>query len=278
MESKEINILIIVEGPLFISAYNKLSEKLKEKYPKIHLYSISPRENYEEDLNKLKHINFDILTCRPLFDKLTTDILNIFPSIKWMHSLAAGIEKLISINSLWNNDNIILSNSRGAYSECLGEVGITSMMYFSYNIYSYVEKMKNKEWPFRLNKMLNKKKLLIIGYGNNGVCLAKKAKAFNMKIFSVKKNINGDYYGKEYVDEIYTLENFPAKIINEADYIYPTLTEINETINIFDLNFFKKMKKNSIFMNFGRGKAVAEDDNMEALKNNLIRGAILDVT
>ena len=44
------------------------------------------------------------------------------------------------------NDKLIFSNSKGAYSEALGEVGITSMMYFSYNIYSYTEYMKNKEW------------------------------------------------------------------------------------------------------------------------------------
>ena len=278
MTSEEINILVIVEGPLFIAAYNKLNEKLKEKYPNIHLYSLSPKENYEEELNKLKNIKFDILTARPLFVKLTTDILKTFPTIKWMHSLAAGIEKLITINSLWNNDNIILSNSRGAYSEALGEVGITSMMYFSYNIYSYVEKMKNKQWSFGLNKMLNKRTLLIIGYGNNGICLARKAKAFNMKIIGVKKNIHENYPGKEYVDEIYTMENLPDKCIYEADYIYATLPETNETINIFDKNFFKKMNKNAVFMNFGRGNAVVEEDIVEALQNNLIRGALLDVT
>ena len=279
MESKEINILVIVEGPLFVAAYNKLEKKLKEKYPNIHLYSLSPKENYEEELNKLKHIKFDIFTARPLFVKLTTDILKTFPTIKWMHSLAAGIEKLFSIDSLWNNDNIIFSNSKGAYSECLGEVGITSMMYFSYNLYSYVEKMKNKEWSFRLNKMLDKKTLLIIGYGNNGVCLAKKAKsAFNMKIIGVKKRINEDFPGKEYLDEFYTLDNLPDKAINESNYIYATLPSTKETVNIFDKNFFKKMNKDAVFMNFGRGDAVVEEDIVDALENNIIRGALLDVT
>ena len=279
MESKEINILVIVEGPLFETAYKKLEKKLKEKYPNIHLYSLSPKGNYEEDLNKLKNIKFDIFTARPLFVKLTTDILKTFPTIKWFHSLAAGIEKLFSIDSLWNNDNIAFSNSKGAYSECLGEVGITSMLYFSYNLYSYVEKMKNKEWSFRLNKMLDKKTLLIIGYGNNGVCLAKKAKnGFNMKIIGVKKRINEDFPGKEYLDEFYTLENLPDKVINESDYIYATLPSTNETTNIFDKNFFKKMKKDAVFMNFGRGDAVVEEDIVEALENNIIRGALLDVT
>ena len=278
MNSKELNILIIVEGPLFLSAYNKLEKKLKEKYPNIHLYSLSPKEKYEDDLNKLKDIKFDILSARPLFVKLTTDIIKTFPTIKWMHSLAAGVEKLFPIESLWNNDNIILSNSRGAYSEGLGEAAMTSMMYFSYNIYSYVEKMKNKQWSLGINKKLEKKTLLIIGYGNNGVCLARKAKAFNMKIIGVKKNINGDFPGKEYVNEIYTLDNLSDKTINEADYIYATLPETKETIHIFNKDFFKKMNKNAVFINFGRGNAVVEDDIVEALEKDVIRGALLDVT
>ena len=275
---KEINILIIVEGPLYIEAFNKLEKELKEKYKNIKLYSITPKENYENELNSIKNVKFDILVGRPLFVKLTKDVLNSFPSIKWMHSFAAGIEKLIKIDSLWNNDNIILSNSRGAYSEAMGEVGITSMMYFSYNIYSYVEKMKKREWSFGLNKKLENKTLLIIGYGNNGVCLAKKAKAFNMKIIGVKNNITDSYYGKEYIDEIYTLKNLSDKTINEADFIYATLPATNETENIFDKNFFKKMNKNAVFMNFGRGNAVVEDDIIDALENNIIRGALLDVT
>lgn len=278
MDSKDLNILIIVEGPLFISAYNKLEKKLKEKYPNIHLYSLSPSEKYEDDLNKLKNIKFDILSARPLFIKLTTDIIKTFPTIKWMHSLAAGIEKLFTIDSLWNNDNIILSNSRGAYSEALGEAGITSMMYFSYNLYSYIEKMKNKQWSLGINKKLQNKTLLILGYGNNGVSLAKKAKALDMKIIGVKKNIKDSFPGKEYLDEIYTLDNLPDKSINEADFIYATLPETKETIKIFNKDFFKKMNKNAVFMNFGRGNAVVEDDIVEALENNIIRGALLDVT
>ena len=73
-----------------------------------------------------------------------------------------------------------MSNSRGAYSEALGEAGITSMMYFSYNLYSYIEKMKNKQWPLGINEKLQNKTFFILGYGNNGVFLSKKAKALDM--------------------------------------------------------------------------------------------------
>ena len=74
------------------------------------------------------------------------------------------------------------------------------------------------------------------------------------------------------------MDNLPDKSLNEADFIYTTLPETKETIKIYNKDFFKKMNKNAVFMNFGRGNAVVEDDIVEALENNIIRGALLDVT
>ena len=279
MEPKELNILVIAKGPSFVYAYENLKKKLSEKYPNIHLYRIEPNENYKDELDKLKNIPFDILTGLPLFVPLTRDILSTFPTIKWFHSLAAGIEKLFKIDNLINNDNIIISNSKGAYSDSLGEIGITAMMYFSYHIYPYIQFQLKKEWTPLVNTTLFNKKLLILGYGNNGICLAKKAKiAFDMKINAVKKRISDNFIGKEYLENIYTFDNLPDEIINQADFIYATLPETKETVNIFDKNFFKKMNKNAVFINVGRGNAVVEDDIIEALEKNIIKGAVLDVT
>ena len=72
-------------------------------------------------------------------------------------------------------------------------------MYFSYNIYSYTESMKNKEWNRLKNKSLLDKTLLIMGYGNNGVCLAKIAKSgFNMKIIGVNRTKRDNITGKNF--------------------------------------------------------------------------------
>ena len=111
--------------------------------------------------------------------------------------MSAGIERFLKVDEISKNENLIFSNNKGAYSEALGEIGITSMMYFSYNLYSYVEKMKNKEWSISTNKTLYNKTLLIMGYGNNGVCLAKIAKAgFNMKVIGVNRTKRDDVPGK----------------------------------------------------------------------------------
>ena len=71
-----------------------------------------------------------------------------------IYSFVAGVERFLKIEKISKKDKLIFSNNKGVYSEALGEVGITSMMYFSYNIYSYTKYMKNKEWTTPRNKSL----------------------------------------------------------------------------------------------------------------------------
>ena len=280
MESKdlELNILVFGWNPEFKTVYEEEFKKIFKDYPNFHSYIIV--DNFEEELEKLKgSVKLDIVCSSPFFAKNVQYALKNFPTIKWVHSLAAGVDKFLKLDEISKNENLIFSNSKGAYSEALGEVGIAAMMYFSYNLYSYTEAMKNKQWSRSLNKTLYNKTLLIMGYGNNGVCLAKIAKpGFNMKVIGVNRTKRDDIPGKEYTDELYSIKDLPDKVINEADYIYATLPSNSETDNIFDKNFFNKMNKDAVFINVGRGNAVNEDDIIEALEKDVIRGAALDVT
>ena len=276
-KDQELNILVFGWNLDFKKVYEEGFKKISQEFPKIKNYIIV--NNFEEELQKIKDIKLDIICTSPFFSKYVDYALKNFPTIKWVHSLAAGVEKLLKLDGISKNENLIFSNSKGAYSESLGEVGITSMMYFSYNLYSYIEFMKNKEWSRPSNKTLLNKTLLIIGYGNNGVCLAKIAKlGFNMKVIGVNRTKRDDIPGKEYTDELYSIKDLPDKVIKEADYIYATLPSNSETDNIFDKNFFNKMNKEAVFINVGRGNAVVEEDIIDALENNIIRGAALDVT
>ena len=185
MESKEVNnielnILVFGWNTQFKKTYEDGFQSISKIYPNIHHYIII--NNFEEELQKIKDVKFDIILASPFFAKHVEYVLKNWPTIKWLHSFAAGVDKFLKFDAISKNENLIFSNSKGARSESLGEAGITSMMYFSYNIYSYTEYMKNKEWSRLQNKILLNKTLLIMGYGNNGVCLAKIAKGgFNMK-------------------------------------------------------------------------------------------------
>lgn len=80
-----------------------------------------------------------------------------------------------------------------------------------------------------------------------------------------KKNPDADQFGFKYVDM--------SELLNQSDFLICTSSLTNETQNLFDLKLFRKMKKDSIFINVSRGNLVNQEDLAQALKNNLILAA-----
>ncbi len=120
---------------------------------------------------------------------------------------------------------------------------------------------------------LQSKTLGIIGLGRIGKILAKRAKAFDMKIiYHNRKQILKTQEKKLGVK--YTTFD---KLITQSDIISVHVPHTKETNQMFDMKIFKKMKKASFLINTSRGKVVNEKDLAIALKQKIIAGAGLDV-
>ena len=120
---------------------------------------------------------------------------------------------------------------------------------------------------------LQGKILGIIGLGRIGKTLAKRAKAFDMKImYHNRKQISKTDEKK--LDVKYTTFN---KLIAQSDIISIHVPHTDETNQMFNMKIFRKMKKTSFLINTSRGKVVNEKDLTVALKQKIIGGAGLDV-
>ena len=120
---------------------------------------------------------------------------------------------------------------------------------------------------------LQGKTLGILGLGRIGRTLAKRAKAFDMKL---------TYYSRKRVSK--TREKTLGikyvafeKLITQSDIISIHVPHTKETDNMFDMKIFRKMKKSAFLINTSRGKIVNEKDLVTALKKKMIMGAGLDV-
>lgn len=121
--------------------------------------------------------------------------------------------------------------------------------------------------------------MVVVGYGNIGSTVAMTCKkAFGMKVIGVNKfpkMVTADE--KQWCDELVGLEEYD-RVIASADYVLGSLPKMLSTDNFFNgPNCFSKMKKTAVFMNIGRGTTVDEDDLADALYQNKIQGAVLDV-
>ena len=120
---------------------------------------------------------------------------------------------------------------------------------------------------------LQGKTIGILGLGRIGSTLAKRAKAFDMKIIyhnrkpvtkSKEKSLDAKYVSFE-------------KLITQSDFLSIHVPHTKETDKLFDMKIFKKMKKTAFLINTSRGKVVNEKDLAIALKKKIISGAGLDV-
>ena len=120
---------------------------------------------------------------------------------------------------------------------------------------------------------LQGKTIGILGLGRIGETLAKRVKAFDMKI---------TYHNRKHISKIrekalnVKYVSF-EKLITQSDFISIHVPHTKETNHLFNMKIFKKMKKSAFLINTSRGKVVNEKDLVTALKKKMISGAGLDV-
>lgn len=109
----------------------------------------------------------------------------------------------------------------------------------------------------------------IIGMGNIGRKVAKIADAFGCKVIFYSASGNSTCTEYERVD----LDT----LLKESDFLSLHCPLTDRTRNIIDKEALSKMKKSAILINVARGPVVNQEDLYEALQNDVIAGAGLDV-
>ena len=120
---------------------------------------------------------------------------------------------------------------------------------------------------------LQGKTLGIMGLGRIGKTLAKRAKAFDMKIIYHNRNRISRNEERKLGVKYVAFD----KLITQSDIISIHVPHTKETNQIFNMKILKKMKKTAFLINTSRGKVVNEKNLVTALKQKIIAGAGIDV-
>jgi len=109
----------------------------------------------------------------------------------------------------------------------------------------------------------------IIGLGNIGKTVAAIAKSFGSHV--VYYSTSGKNFNKEY--ESQNLD----QLLKESDIVSIHAPLNDRTMDLIDYKALQQMKRNAILINVGRGKIVNESDLAQALDEELIGAAFIDV-
>ena len=252
-------------------------EKIHDKG--LELLDKNKKFQYEiiEDISKENLIKelpkFDGVTLRVA--KLGNEILSKCKKLKVISRHGVGYDN-VDIKYLKSN-NIKLLITATANAVSVAEHVMYMILSLSKGITQYDQMVRSGQFRNAANKLLTfellNKEILIMGFGRIGKILIKRCLGFDMKV-----NVYDPFVEKKYIEEqggnkIEDLDLF----LKTADYLSIHMPLNDKTRNLINLNKLKTMKKNVIIINTARGGIINEKDLDEAVKNNIIFGAGLDV-
>ena len=140
------------------------------------------------------------------------------------------------------------------------------------NIKQEIDNMFQGYWQTTIGLELKGKMLGIIGLGKIGTQVAKVAKAFGMEVCAWSENLN-----LSHANELGILPMSKEDLLKNSDIISIHLVLGERYKNLITKKELEMMKKTSYIINTSRGPIINENDLVEALKEEKIAGAGLDV-
>jgi phosphoglycerate dehydrogenase-like enzyme len=114
----------------------------------------------------------------------------------------------------------------------------------------------------------------ILGYGRIGQAIARRARAFDMRICAIRRDV-----GRSADDDLDLLGGFEImdEVLRRADYLVIAMPATAETKAAIDKRALALMKPTAFLINVARAEIVDEQALYDALSRRAIAGAALDV-
>ncbi len=205
--------------------------------------------------------------------KVTAKVLANPGKLKGIARAGVGIDNIDVAEA--TRKGILVMNTPGGNTLSAAEHTVALMLAMSRNVVPACNSLKGGAWDRKkyMGNQLNGKVLGVIGLGRIGMAVVKMAQGLNMKILGYDPLAvppDAEKSGVEVIDDI-------EKIFREADYISVHVPRNEQTLNMIGAEQIKKMKPTVRLINCARGGIVNEDALYDALAENRIAGAALDV-
>ena len=255
-----MNVLILLAVPENIRMI--YTSKLADAFPELTIHTIDHHSKAGPYIGTTNVL----MTFGPL---VSPQLIEGASNLKWIQSLGTGMDGLVDQPAL--RDDVILTRIHGIVAP-MSESILGAMLALSRDMRRSFENQNRKFWERYPPRLLFGKTVGILGVGAIAEALAPRCKALGMRVVGISsapRIISG-------FDEIMPISQLKATA-PQFDYLVVLTPYSPVTHQIIDASVLEAMKPTSYLIDVARGGVLNESALIEALQQNRLAGAALDV-
>ncbi len=210
-------------------------------------------------------------------------ILQDHPSLRWMHTVSAGVDHILPIIRQYATPGLLLTKGRGTMAQPIAEYVLGQMIAALKGFPAYAAAQREHTWQRRgvTARDLRGAVVLILGLGAIGTEIARLASGVGMRVWGVKRGPATPVDGVERVLGGQTAPGQPEDwraLLPDIDILVIAMPLTAETRHCIGTKELAALRPDSWVINIARGALIDEAALALALQDQRIGGAVLDVT
>jgi glyoxylate/hydroxypyruvate reductase A len=204
------------------------------------------------------------------------DVVRCSPHLRWVQGTAAGAGQQVHDARLPAStlDRVTFTSSAGIHATQLAEWAMLGLLTFTKDIPRVRLDQRSHRWSHYPVRELHGQQLLVIGLGHIGRQVAAYARGLGMHVTGVRRTPSED--DLRFVDEVQATTEL-AGLVPDADAVVLALPGTPDTHGLFTAELIDALPAHAVVVNVGRGTTVDQGALTNALRQQRLCGAALDV-
>ncbi|MBI3521780.1 MAG: D-2-hydroxyacid dehydrogenase [Chloroflexi bacterium] len=193
-------------------------------------------------------------------------VLDALPTVRWYHSLGAGVERIVALE-IAGRPGLVLTNNSGVYDAPIAEHVIATILAAAKQLHLRARHQAAGEWVREPNaRDVRGSTVVIVGMGSIGGEVGRLAKALGMNVIGVRRS-GAD--GSVTPDRL-------VEVASQADYFAICAALTPQTRGLVSREVIAKLPAHAWVINIARGAIADEPALLEAVREKRIGGAAID--
>jgi phosphoglycerate dehydrogenase-like enzyme len=210
-----------------------------------------------------------------VYGQVTADDFPSAKKLRWVQSPSAGVEWMWRVPGLQDSD-IVVTNMRGAHAVTIAEHTFAFLLWQTRGLKAFGDNQHEHKWGRDDVPLTNirGRTMGIIGFGNIGRAIARRATGFEMRVLAVDAEAVPPGEG---VEEVWPLDRL-TDLCRESDVLVISAPITPSSRNMVRREHIRAMRRGSYLLQMSRGAITNEAALVDALEEGHLAGAGLDVT